>query len=146
MILSLLIWYFILPQLCSPHCTTCVYCLKHTCQIKEQLMHLIFNYCPPQPPAHNGKMSKRAICRVSPRRSAQRHGRALMHARGTPTGNLNSEQELKRFPALGALSWHIPLVWVKTIHVKSVHVINHYKKTRLFKIQIVKNPPWLCRF
>lgn len=47
MILSLLIWYFIPPQLCSPHCTTCVYCLKHTCQIKEQLMHLIFNYCPP---------------------------------------------------------------------------------------------------
>lgn len=45
MILSLLIWYFIPLQLCSPHCTTCVYCLKHTCQIKEQLMHLIFNYC-----------------------------------------------------------------------------------------------------
>lgn len=28
-----------------PRCTACVYCLEHTCQIKEQLMHLIFNYC-----------------------------------------------------------------------------------------------------
>lgn len=43
---SLQIWYFIPLQLCFPRCSTCVYCLKHTCQIKEQLMHLIFNYCP----------------------------------------------------------------------------------------------------
>ena len=28
-----------------PHGTACRYCLEHTCQIKEQLMHLIFNYC-----------------------------------------------------------------------------------------------------
>lgn len=45
MICSLLIRYFIPLQLLCPHCTTCVYCLEHTCQIKEQLMHLIFNYC-----------------------------------------------------------------------------------------------------
>lgn len=28
-----------------PHGTACRYCLEHTCQIKDQLMHLIFNYC-----------------------------------------------------------------------------------------------------
>lgn len=28
-----------------PHGIACRYCLEHTCQIKEQLMHLIFNYC-----------------------------------------------------------------------------------------------------
>ena len=28
-----------------PHGTACCYCLERTCQIKEQLMHLIFNYC-----------------------------------------------------------------------------------------------------
>lgn len=78
MILSLLIWYFIPLQLCSPHCTTCVYCLKHTCQIKEQLMHLIFNYCLLH---HHAQWEnvKASNLQYFKQQSVRRDHRALMH-------------------------------------------------------------------
>lgn len=130
MILSLLIWYFIPPQLCSPHCTTCVYCLKHTCQIKEKLMHLIFNYCPPQPPRTMGK------CQSG--RSARRHRRALMRAWGRQQ-EFEYWTGIETFPSSAAFSWHISLVRVKGIFFYTWrHVrlrVQPQKSRKLCKIQ-----------
>lgn len=131
MILSLLIWYFIPPQLCSPHCTTCVYCLKHTCQIKEQLMHLIFNYCLPQPPRTMGKcQSGLSAVFAAPVGTTPPSSHAC---RGNANRNLNIEQELKR--QLGCVELtHSPCLckngnfWHVTA---SVNVI----RTKLFQIQ-----------
>lgn len=151
MILSLLIWYFIPPQLCSPHCTTCVYCLKHTCQIKEKLMHLIFNYCPPQPPRTMGK------CQSG--RSARRHRRALMRARGRQQ-EFEYWTGIETFPSSAAFSWHISLVGVEGIFFTHdgmcVNVFNHKKVGNCVKYKIVpclceksalmRKLSWLCRF
>lgn len=98
MILSLLIWYFIPLQLCSPHCTTCVYCLKHTCQIKEQLMHLIFNYCLLH---HHAQWEnvKAGNLQYFKQQSVRRDHRALMHIHRHTERNLNIEYEWEHFPA-----------------------------------------------
>lgn len=96
MILSLLIWYFIPLQLCSPHCTTCVYCLKHTCQIKEQLMHLIFNYCLLH---HHAQWEnvKASNLQYFKQQSVRCDHRALMHIHRHTDMNLNLEYEWEHF-------------------------------------------------
>lgn len=101
MILSLLIWYFIPPQLCSPHCTTCVYCLEHTCQIKEQLMHLIFNYCPP-PHRAQWENVRAANPQYSRQRSVGCNHRAL--SRALKERNLNIGHEKDHFPSCLSVS------------------------------------------
>ena len=116
MILSLLIWYFIPLQLCSPHCTTCVYCLKHTCQIKEQLMHLIFNYCLLHHHAQweNVKASNPQYFK---QQSVRCDHQALMHIQRHTDRNLNIEYEWEHFFSLSVLSWlfTLPFVTLKRI-------------------------------